>query len=131
MGMDKPIILRVEFWILRQARVEVSLHLYDQQGTCLFATGNFHEPNWRGIEHEPGLYAASCTIPKHYLNEGLHYVNVYLHHGNPHQVDVEIPEVVSFDVHDPGDTRGDWVGFWTGLVRPILPWTGERIGNLP
>ena len=131
MRMDQPITLRVEFWILRQARVEVSLHLYNRQGFRLFATGNFHEPTWRGIEHEPGLYACSCTIPKHFLNEGLHYVKVYLHHGSDHQVDVEIPEVVSFDVLDPGDTRGDWAGSWKGLVRPILPWTGERIGNLP
>jgi len=131
MWMNEPIILKAEFWILRRARVEVSLHLYNQQGFCLFATGNFHEPTWRGIEREPGLYACACIIPKHFLNEGLHYVNVYLHHSNPHVVDVKIPEVISFDLLDPGDTRGDWAGTWTGLVRPILPWTGERVGDLP
>lgn len=131
MGMNNPITLRVEFWILRQARVEVSLHLYNREGVRLFATGNFHDPSWRGIEHEPGLYAASCTIPKHYLNEGVHSVEVYLHHGNPHQVDVKVPEVVSFDVRDPGDTRGDWTGQWAGVIRPILAWTGERLGAVP
>jgi len=131
MWMNKAITLRVEFWILHRARVEVSLHLYNQQGFRLFATGNFHEPTWRGIEHEPGLYACSCIIPKHFLNEGLHHVTVYLHHDRTHEVDVHIPEAVSFDVLDPGDTRGDWSGTWIGLVRPILAWTGERIGDLP
>jgi hypothetical protein len=36
MSMNKPITLRTEFWMLRQARVEVSIHLYNQQGfVCL------------------------------------------------------------------------------------------------
>jgi lipopolysaccharide transport system ATP-binding protein len=131
MKMNKPIILKAEFWILRRARVEVSLHLYNQQGIRLFVTGNFHEPSWRGIEHEPGLYAASCTIPEHFLNEGIHFVTVLLHHDSTHEIDVHIPEVVSLNIVDPGDTRGDWVKKWKGAVRPILPWTGERIGNLP
>jgi lipopolysaccharide transport system ATP-binding protein len=131
MWMNEPIILRFEFWILRQGRVDVSFHLYNQQGFCLFATGVFTEPTWRGIEHEPGLYACSYTIPKHFLNEGLHYVTVFLHHDHTHAVDVHIPEVVSFDVLDPGDTRGNWTGLWIGGVRPILPWRGERVGPLP
>ena len=129
--LNEPIILKAEFWILRQSRVEVSFHLYNQEGFRLFATGNFHEATWRDIKREPGLYACSCTIPKHFLNEGTHYVEVYIHHNNPHEVDVNIPEAVSFNVRDPGDTRGDWTGTWVGLVRPILPWTGERIGDLP
>jgi lipopolysaccharide transport system ATP-binding protein len=131
MWMNNPIILKVEFWVLRRARVDVGLHVFTQQGFHLFATGTFHEPTWRGIEHEPGLYTASCIIPKNFLNEGPHYVNVYLYHGNRHEIDVNLPEVISFDVLDAGDTRGDWAGRWTGLVRPILPWVGERIGALP
>jgi lipopolysaccharide transport system ATP-binding protein len=129
MWMNEPIILRCEFWILCKSRVEVSFHLYNQQGFCLFATGNFHEPAWRGIEHEPGLYACSCTIPTHFLNEGIHHVTVFVHHDLTY-IDVRIPEVVSFEALDPGDTRGDWTGKWIGAIRPILPWKDERIGSL-
>lgn len=130
MWMNKPVILKAQFWILRRARVDVSFHLYNQLGDILFASGSFHDATWISVEREPGLYEVSCTIPKHYLNEGLHSVMIYVHHGADHIVDVEIPAVVSFNVQDPGDTRFGWTGPWAGLVRPILPWKGERIGDL-
>jgi lipopolysaccharide transport system ATP-binding protein len=129
--MNQTITLETEFWILQRERVEVSLHIYNQQGFLLFATGNFHDPEWMGREQEPGLYRCSCAIPSHTLNESLHSVKIYLHHGSDHQVDAEISDVVSFEVHDPGDTRGDWTGTWIGMVRPILSWNGERLGDLP
>jgi lipopolysaccharide transport system ATP-binding protein len=127
--MNKAITLRAEFWILRKSRVVVSFHVYNQEGIVLFATGNFHEKAWADVEHSPGLYRVECIIPKHFLNEGQHYVRIYLDHDNPNKI--SIPEVISFRVLDPGDTRGDWTGTWIGMVRPILPWTGERIGDLP
>ncbi len=129
--MNKSITLQAEFWILRKARVEISFHLYNQEGIILFATGNFHEHSWTGVERPAGLYRCSCTIPKHFLNEGRYYVKVYLHHDRTHRTDAVIPEAISFSIFDPGDTRGDWTGPWIGLIRPILPWTGERIGDLP
>jgi lipopolysaccharide transport system ATP-binding protein len=129
--LNKPITLAAQFWILRRARVEISFHLYNQQGMVLFATGNFHAPDWRGVEHDPGLYAASCTIPEHFLNDGQYYIKVYLHHGRTHRTDAVVPEAISFRVLDPGDTRGDWTGPWIGLIRPLLPWAGARIGDPP
>jgi lipopolysaccharide transport system ATP-binding protein len=129
MGMDRPIILQAEFWILRKTKMHVSFHLYNQQETLLFATGNFHDVAWRDTEHEPGRYSCSCTIPDHYLNEGQHHVKVYLTRFR--FTDVVIPRVVSFNVHDPGDLRFGWTGDWVGSIRPILPWSGERIGGLP
>jgi len=32
---------------------------------------------------------------------------------------------VEFWVHDDGATRGDYVGQWTGIVRPRCAWTTE------
>jgi lipopolysaccharide transport system ATP-binding protein len=130
MWMNEPITVKVEFWILTKARVDISLHIFDQYGNCLFVTGNFHDPGWRGVEHEPGHYVCSVTIPRHYLNEGQHFVKIVIHHDDTHVVDLKMPEVISFYVHDPGDTRAGWTGAWIGLVRPILPWTAQRKGDL-
>jgi lipopolysaccharide transport system ATP-binding protein len=129
MRADRPIVLQAEFWILRRTKMQVSFHLYNHQETLLFATGNFHDAAWEATEHEPGRYLCSCTIPGHYLNEGRHYAKIYLTRFS--FKDVVIPRVVSFDVRDPGELRFGWTGDWVGLVRPILPWTGERIGGLP
>jgi lipopolysaccharide transport system ATP-binding protein len=128
-SMDKPITLKARFWVLRKARVDISFHLRRQEN-LLLATGTFHEKDWVSLERNPGLYEVSCAIPSHFLNDGLHSVTVYLHHGTEHVVDATVPAVVSFTVTDPGDTRFGWTGPWGGLVRPIFPWKGERIGDL-
>jgi lipopolysaccharide transport system ATP-binding protein len=129
--MNKPITLKAQLWILCRTEelVHVSFHLYNKRGSLLFAAGNFHDASWRDTQHKPGLYSCSCTIPENLLNEGKHYVNVYLSQGS--SCILELPEIVSFNVHDPGDSRFGWTGTWSGLIRPILPWRGERIGDLP
>jgi len=107
----------------------VSFWLYNQKGINLFATANFHDPVWGKMEYEPGLYLCLCTIPDHYLNEGPHYVTAVLSRDTSVNL-VELSEVVSFNVHDRGDTRADYTGPWIGAVRPLLPWNGKRIGDV-
>jgi len=130
LDMDKPIILQAEFWILRKARITPSFWVYNQEGINLFATANLHDPVWTNMEYEPGLYSCSCTIPDHYLNEGLHHVKIVLTQNVQMNL-IEIPGVVSFKIYDRADTRGDYVGPWVGVVRPLLPWVGRRIGDVP
>jgi lipopolysaccharide transport system ATP-binding protein len=131
-NLDEPIVLNTEFWILRKTTMTVSFHLYSQQGICVFATGNFSDPNWASTEHEPGLYSCSCIIPSHFLNNGKHTLRIYLmRDDNASLIEVKIPEVVSFDAHDNGAGRGGFMRNWIGVVRPILPWNGKRIGKLP
>ncbi len=132
MWMNKSIVLHAEFFILCKTRMTVSFHLYNQEGICLFATANLHDPVWSTAEYDPGLYSSSCVIPGHYLNEGQHFVKIYLTRDNNAEIiDVERPEVISFNVHDNNDTRGDFSGTWLGAVRPLLSWTMKQIGDSP
>ncbi len=122
----QPIRLKAEFWILRKTRMTISFHLYNQDGINLFAAANLHDPKWGKHDYEPGLYACWCLIPGHFLNSGRHYVTVYLTSGEgANSVEIRLPEVVSFDVHDSGEGRGDYVGEWVGAIRPLLAWDGE------
>jgi hypothetical protein len=34
-------------------------------------------------------------------------------------------------VHDDGVSRSGYTGGWIGVVRPLLPWTVDRIDSLP
>ena len=131
-NLDEPIVLKAEFWILRKTAMTVSFHLYNQEGICLFATGNFSDLKWNSNEHEPGLYECSCIIPSRLLNKGKHTLRIYLvRDDNASMIEVKLSEVVSFDAHDNGAGRGGFMRNWVGVVRPILPWSGKRIGNLP
>jgi hypothetical protein len=37
--------------------------------------------------------------------------------------------VLAFDLIDSGVGRGDWYGKWPGVVRPLLNWTTEYLGE--
>ena len=45
---------------------------------------------------------------------------------------VHVPEVVSFQVIDDGTARDNFTTTnYPGVIRTLLPWTGERLANLP
>jgi lipopolysaccharide transport system ATP-binding protein len=125
---DRMVKLRAEFWILRRTRMTVSFHVFNQEGINLFASANLHDPEWGKHDYEPGVYACWCIIPAHFLNEGRHYVSLFLASGaSANQVEIRLAEVVSFNMRDSGATRGEFVGEWVGAVRPLLAWGGECV----
>jgi lipopolysaccharide transport system ATP-binding protein len=129
--LSDSITLKADFWIIKKSKMTVSFHLHNLQGVNLFATANLHDPIWGNHEYEPGLYSCWCRVPKNLLNEGAHFVKVYLtKDNNACIIELELPEVISFNMRDSGDNRGDFNGNWLGAVRPLLPWAGERIKSL-
>jgi lipopolysaccharide transport system ATP-binding protein len=126
--MDESIKIKIEFLLKKRARIEVSLHLFNQQDFMILATGNFNNAAWRDKEHEPGFYSCSCIIPKNLLNEGQYHINIYL--GKDKITYAHATKVISFTLLDSGKLRDGWTGKWRGLIRPILSWTAEKIGDL-
>jgi lipopolysaccharide transport system ATP-binding protein len=80
----------------------------------------------------PGVYTATGWIPPNLLNEGSTTVDVAVCtlrspklHGRAQRY-----EAVSFAVFDPGDgdtARGRFTGQLSGVVRPLLEWSVERV----
>jgi lipopolysaccharide transport system ATP-binding protein len=81
---------------------------------------------------EPGVYTATAWIPGNILNEGKTTVDVAictLRAPKLHQRAARY-EAVLFTVFDPGDgdsARGRFTGQMSGVVRPLLEWTVERV----
>jgi len=103
------------------------LHLYDDNDVCAFISGDFSNFNWR---HYPrkfnGTVTTTCTIPGNFLSEGVKRVLVALVTHNPTEVLATERDAVSFLVvdHSEGDgARGEYVGEFQGVVRPLLNWT--------
>jgi lipopolysaccharide transport system ATP-binding protein len=129
--LGETVTLKAEFWILKKTKMTVSFHLYNQQGVNLFAAVNWNDPVWGSHEYEPGLYSCWCNVPRNLLNEGDHFVKIYLtKDNNASIIEVELPEVISFSMGDSGSNRSSFVGTWLGAVRPILPWSGSKISSL-
>lgn len=129
-NMDQSITLELEFWVRRpNSELNPSFQIYNQEGICLFAVSNLHDSEWESRLFETGLYRSVCCIPAHYLNEGQHYVSAIILKDKK-KLEVVMENIVSFFVHDHAAARGGYTGTWIGVVRPLLPWSIERVGAL-
>ena len=99
-----------EFWCLEDDfPVNVSMHLFDINGACVFAIATDIVPLKRG------LHRTAFLIPSSFMNDGIYSVNnmfvsnsqSYFYHENAH----------SFEIIEDRETSG-WHGKWIGVVRP-------------
>lgn len=125
--IDKEIDIEIEFWNLQEgANITTSIHLMDQMGNCVLATANMHSANlihdeWFGKPHPIGRYKTVCKIPANFLNEGRYSINAIV---LTDLVNAEVAErdVFSFNVHETGAMRKEYMGAWIGSIRPKLAW---------
>ena len=124
-----PFVLEFEYWNLEpDARLNLSLHLYNQHGTTILNTFPVQEPAWHGRPFPVGLFRSACHIPGNLLNDGLHRV-LLLVVKDQAEVIFSVSDALVFNVLDAVERRGEWHGKWEGAVRPDLVWATEYLGN--
>ena len=108
--VHSPFDIETEFWIEKDKYpINVSMHLYDTTGSCIF---NIFTEN---LPREKGLHKAVFHIPGDLLNDGLYYVsNMFV--TEAHSVFFH-KEACSFEILEDRLKSG-WHGKWTGVVRP-------------
>jgi lipopolysaccharide transport system ATP-binding protein len=125
-----PFLLEFEFWNLQpDTRLNLSLHVYDEQGTIVFNAVPIHEADWHGKPFPAGLFRSVCYIPGDLMNDGMHRVELLIVKDEGVVLHKE-DDVVVFDVRDAIEMRGGWHGRWVGVVRPSLKWTTEHVAPL-
>jgi hypothetical protein len=87
--------------------------LFDKQGTWVLCSGTKSE------NLEPGRYAHRYHFPANFLNDGRYYFNVMLVR-NATDIEVSIPDAISFFVHETGIGRDEYGGVINGCIRPHL-----------
>jgi lipopolysaccharide transport system ATP-binding protein len=119
--------IEIEYYNFANERFPyANIQLFNEDGICLFASGDFNNMSWR---HTPrkftGKVISTCTIPGNFLSEGRMSILVGLTTHNPNQVYVIERDAVSFVMvdHSQGDgVRGEYTGHFPGVVRPLLRW---------
>ncbi len=110
--VNTPYDIVTEFWCLEEGfPVNVSMHLFDIGGTCVF---NLSTDN---IPLKKGLHLAIFHIPAFLMNDGVYFVSnmfvsdskSYFLHEHAH----------SFEVVEKRETS-NWHGKWIGSVRPTF-----------
>jgi lipopolysaccharide transport system ATP-binding protein len=126
LDIRKPVCLELEYWNLQsQLRITAILHFINEDGVCLFASNDFNNQEWFNSPRTPGIVRAVCKIPGNFFAEGRIFVLVALGTYNPNVVHAVVPDAVSFQIIDrtAGDgVRGEHVGSWPGVMRPLLDW---------
>ncbi|MEO8176323.1 MAG: polysaccharide ABC transporter ATP-binding protein [Sphingomicrobium sp.] len=120
--IDVTAAIEVEFdmFVARPtAAATAGFQLINDQGLLVFDTGPEEGPvTWR-----QGFHRLRATIPGDLLNAGSYRVTLFLYRdGN---AELQMPEVLVFDVLDSPDNRHGWYGTWPGAIRPHLAWTHE------
>jgi lipopolysaccharide transport system ATP-binding protein len=122
----KPVHIEVDFWNLNPAAgAAANLHLFDDQGTCVFVTADFNSPEWGKSPRPRGLVRSTCTIPGNFLAEGYFRVLAAVSSFPRTTVHAIEQDAVAFAVVDrsEGDgVRGPYAGPYPGVVRPMLRW---------
>ncbi|MGH7718042.1 MAG: polysaccharide ABC transporter ATP-binding protein [Gemmatimonadaceae bacterium] len=124
----RPVAIDVEFDVLQGGQVLVpNLHLYNEEGICVFITGD-QDPEWRRRERPEGRFISTAWIPGNFLAEGSLIVHAAISTPDPVTVHAFERDAVAFQVIDSlgGETaRGDYGGEMPGVVRPVLSWTTD------
>ncbi len=117
-----PFVLEFEYWNLKpNARLNLSLHLYNEQGIIVFNASPTTERVWQGRPFPCGLFRDTCFVPGDLLNDGMYRVELLIVE-NQAIILFQDDDVLVFDVRDTADFRDGWHGKWVGSVRPILEW---------
>ena len=131
MDIRLPIGIEVEYWHLSDdpdLRPSVNVHITNEDGVCLFVSNDFNNAEWKNRRRSRGVVRATCWVPGNFLAEGRVHVWAVVSTYNPTVVHAGEQDAVAFQVADrsTGDgVRGEYVGDWPGVVRPMLRWTVE------
>ena len=110
--VNTPFEIVTEFWNLQEGfPVNVSMHLYEINGNCIYNVFTENYPLQKGLNR------AVFYIPANLMNDGIFYVNnmfvtnsqCYFHHEHAH----------SFEILEEREGSG-WHGKWMGAVRPTF-----------
>ena len=108
-----PFNLKFEFWnFMNDKEVNLSLHLMDIKGECIF---NIATPT---IKVKEGILSGEAQIPGNLMNDGNYYISIMVVKDKSTPV-FHFEEQLHFEV---ADERGDvmWYAKWQGAVRPTF-----------
>jgi lipopolysaccharide transport system ATP-binding protein len=126
--ISKEITVQITYQnLVEGAPLYAGLWLKDHLGTFVLSSANLHSMNlntdpWYGKPHPRGTFQSTCRIPGTFLNDGPYSVTAIV--GKvPAKTQILEEGVLSFEVHDTGEMRKEYLGAWRGpVVRPKLAW---------
>ncbi len=122
-----PFVIEFEYWNMREgARLNLSLHVYNEHGVIVFNAIPTEELVWHGRPFPRGLFRDTCHVPANLLNEGVHRIELLVVADSCHVIH-RMEDILVFEVRDIDDSRDGWYERRVGAVRPRLAWETEHL----
>ena len=122
-----PFVIEFEYWNLQAgAHLNLSLHVYNEQGVLVFNARPAEETGWRGRPFPRGLFRDTCHVPGNLLNDGVHRIELLVVADERHVI-LRMDDVLVFEVRDVGEDPEGAYEPWAGAVRPRLEWETEQL----
>ncbi len=125
--LSGAVLLSIEYAVAQAARLNPVFIIKNAWGVVVFSTANYEDPEWGQRLHGPGQFEARCVVPAHLLNCGVYSVDAMIVMDTRH-VKAAVRSAVTFELHDDGASRGDYLGEWVGVVRPRCLWKTAPVG---
>ena len=125
-----PIGISMQFEVLDGGHLLIpAFNFFNKSYTNIF---DAHDSTleWRRKSKQPGTYKSTVWIPGNFLSEGTIIVGAAIVISNPFEVHVHVKEVLTFNVVDlfkETSARGDYLGSFPGLIRPMLKWELAKV----
>jgi lipopolysaccharide transport system ATP-binding protein len=122
-----PVGIEVAYEVLESGHVLIpNYHFVNKDGLHLFSVQDV-ESEWRRRPRPAGRYVSTAWIPGNFLAAGPLTVDIAVSSHVPLvRVHALVQGAVEFDVSDRFDgdgVRGDYMGDYPGVVRPMVDWT--------
>jgi lipopolysaccharide transport system ATP-binding protein len=123
-----PVFVEVTYWNLSHDpdfRPFANIHFFNEEGTYLFISSDANNMTWRCQPRRNGLVRTRCRIPGNFFAEGGVFITAAVSSLEPTVIHAIENDAVAFHVMDPSEgdgVRGEWVGDFPGVVRPMLEW---------
>jgi lipopolysaccharide transport system ATP-binding protein len=127
--VTEPIGVTMQYEVLEDGPVFThGFNLHNEQGLNVFSSHDVVSPIRRESRNR-GTYTATVWIPGNLLAEGVFFAGVALLRQEPLLIHMNDADSVSFTVVDRIDgssARGEFVGGFPGVVRPLLQWETKK-----
>jgi len=128
--ISSSISIEIEYWAMSPGiPLNVSISIFNSEEVYVLASPSTTDTEWFGNPHPQGLFRSRCVIPGPFFNQGRYSVTALLVNTERSHIIAQLDRIISVDMVDFGDARRGYLGYWGGVIRPLLRWKTVCLNN--